>query len=423
VARVSQPERVLTDAAPADAGRRWLLAARTPLLVLLVLGLVSSISLTQVTLALLAVWLGLARRAGIVARLRLPLAVPLVLFVAWTVVAALASDDPRDSLATCKNLLNLVGLWIVASTLEDARAARRFLAGLALALGVVAVLAIVQVGACPAEPPAASYGRVIVNFFRHCQRAHGFFSIYMTLAGVLVMLLTATLPRLLRLEGVRVVAPVWLVGVVALALTYVRGAWIGLAAGALVVLVSLRRRSVTVLVLIVVVLAALAALPRVGERLRTIGSLRDDTTRDRLAMLKTGLSLVRAHPLLGIGPGQVKRVYPTAAGPEALRRSTSHLHDTPLQIAVERGLPGLAAWLAIFAVFLIHTVRLIRRLPAESADRTLVVGVQAALVAFLVAGLFEYNFGDTEVLLVMVSLMALPFVVADRPTRPAEDPA
>src|SRR6185436_2741953 len=139
VARVSQPERVLTDAAPADAGRRWLLAARTPLLVLLVLGLVSSISLTQVTLALLAVWLGLARRAGIVARLRLPLAVPLVLFVAWTVVAALASDDPRDSLATCKNLLNLVGLWIVASTLEDARAARRFLAGLALALGVVAV--------------------------------------------------------------------------------------------------------------------------------------------------------------------------------------------------------------------------------------------------------------------------------------------
>ena len=420
MARVSQPERVLIGAAPAAAGRRWLIAAGTPLLVLLGLGLVTSISLSQITLTLLAVWLLLARRAGIVPRLRLPLALPLALFVGWTVIAALASDQPRDRLLACKGLLNLVGVWIVASTLEDARAARRFLAGLALALGVVAALAIVQVGACPPAPPAASYGRVVVNFFRNCQRAHGFFSIYMTLAGVLVMLLTATLPRLLRLEGTRAVAPVWLVSVMALALTYVRGAWIGLAAGGLLVLVSLRRRSVTVLMLLVVVIAALAALPRVSERLRTIGSLRDDTTRDRLAMLTTGLSLVRAHPLTGIGPGQVKRVYPTAAGPEALRRSTSHLHDTPLQIAVERGIPGLAAWLAIFVVFLVHTVRLIRRLPAESVDRTLVVGIQAAIVAFLVAGLFEYNFGDTEVLLVMAALMALPFVVADAPARLAE---
>src|SRR5207237_2943962 len=35
----------------------------------------------------------------------------------------------------------------------------------------------------------------------------------------------------------------------------------------------------------------------------------------------------------------------------------------------------------------------------------------AAIAAFLVAGLFEYNFGDTEVLLVAVALMALPFGV------------
>ena len=64
----------------------------------------------------------------------------------------------------------------------------------------------------------------------------------------------------------------------------------------------------------------------------------------------------------------------------------------------------------------------LRRLPVESVDRTLVVGVQAAIVAFLIAGLFEYNFGDTEVVLVTVSLMALPFVVSDRPVPVAGDP-
>ena len=41
------------------------------------------------------------------------------------------------------------------------------------------------------------------------------------------------------------------------------------------------------------------------------------------------------------------------------------------------------------------------------------VGVQAAIVSFLVGGLFEYNFGDTEVVLVAVALMALPFAVAE----------
>jgi len=48
---------------------------------------------------------------------------------------------------------------------------------------------------------------------------------------------------------------------------------------------------------------------------------------------------------------------------------------------------------------------------AATADRALVVGALAAVAAFLVSGLFEYNFGDTEVLLVTLAVMALPFVV------------
>jgi len=45
----------------------------------------------------------------------------------------------------------------------------------------------------------------------------------------------------------------------------------------------------------------------------------------------------------------------------------------------------------------------------------------AAIAAFLVAGLFEYNFGDTEVLLVAVALMALPFtVLVGESTEPHE---
>jgi len=144
----------------------------------------------------------------------------------------------------------------------------------------------------------------------------------------------------------------------------------------------------------------------------SVGDLTNDTARDRLAMLETGLRLAIAHPLTGIGPGQVKNVYPTEASPEALRRSTSHLHDTPLQIVVERGVPGLGAWIAIWVGFFGAAWRVLRRIPpANEEARALVLGSMAAIAAFLVAGLFEYNFGDTEVLLMALAVMALPFVV------------
>jgi len=166
------------------------------------------------------------------------------------------------------------------------------------------------------------------------------------------------------------------------------------------------------IVLIVAVAIAMLAIPSVRERAATMAHAGDPTAGERLAMLHAGLRLVREHPVAGIGPGQVKRAYPIYAPPEALRRHTSHLHNTPLQIAVERGLVGLALWLWIFVAFFVRTGRILRRVPATAtADRALVVGALAAVATFLVSGLFEYNFGDTEVLLVTLAVMALPFVV------------
>ena len=197
-------------------------------------------------------------------------------------------------------------------------------------------------------------------------------------------------------------------GALALGLTYVRGAWLGFALGALAAALALPRRRLVLAALVLVAAGVLTLAPHVLERARTIGDLADDTSRDRLAMLETGLALARAHPLTGVGPGQVKHLYPAWAGPQALRRSTSHLHDTPLQIVVERGLLVRAA------------ARILRTLgPGDGEARALVFGSITALATFLVGGLFEYNFGDTEVLLVAVSVMALPFVVErDLPQYP-----
>jgi O-antigen ligase len=129
-------------------------------------------------------------------------------------------------------------------------------------------------------------------------------------------------------------------------------------------------------------------------------------------MWHSAIAMWREHPWLGVGPGGVKREYHRFAQPEALKQRAGHVHNTPLQILVERGMIGLAAWLWIWAAFYGAALRLLRRLPvAAGRERALVAGSLAAITGFLVAGLSEYNFGDSEVVMIAWTIMALPFVV------------
>jgi len=386
------------------------------LLAALVIGMAVSISLAQIALTALFVWVLLARRGGVVGPLRWPLLPPIVAFAVWSAVAALVSEWPRESVLALKSLLTLGMIFVVANALPNAAAVRRFATWLVLALAGAAVIGLVQVASC-SGPAAADPGIPLIGkLFRKCTRARAFYSIYMTLAGVLAMMLVGALPRLVRLGAdARWLGPAWIVSAAALALTYVRGAWVGFAIGAVTAAAGLGRRGIVAVVAMLVFVGVLvAALPGVRARVETIPDPTNATSRDRLVMLGVGLQLAGDHPLAGIGPGGVKRVYPGVVPPEGLRRSTSHLHNTPLQIAAERGLVGLAAWLWLFVAFFRRAGVILVRLPAGAAgDRALVLGSLAAIVTFLVAGLFEYSFGDTEVLMVALAMMALPFALAE----------
>ena len=88
-----------------------------------------------------------------------------------------------------------------------------------------------------------------------------------------------------------------------------------------------------------------------------------------------------------------------------------HLHNVPLQIAAERGLPALALW-GWFIVAV--AVDLARRL-GKPGSRALAAGGLAAIAAMLAAGLFEYNFGDSEFLMLFLVLVTLPASAAADP--------
>jgi O-antigen ligase len=388
------------------------LSVRGVLLTAFIAGLGLSITLAETALALLTLhWLWRLRDPAVRATARWPLWPPVVAFSLITLLSALLSGHALTGLEASKGLLLVAALYVMADALREPAAADRFLFGLALAATVAAAVGLLQVSLCPGPGSPAASPRWL---YHRCDRAHGFFSIYMTLAGVLSLVLLATLPRLLvGGSHLRRLAAPWLLMLWSLIVTYTRGAWIGFAAGVLTVAATMRRgRWQLVAGLLLLVGAGLLAPHGLRHRFLSMADPEEAGVRERVYMWKSGFAMWRERPLLGVGPGGVKREYSRYALPEAFKKRTGHVHNTPLQILVERGLLGLAAWLWIWVAFYTHAIRLLRRLPHEARpERALVAGSLAAIVGFLVGGLSEYNFGDSEVVMVAWAMMALPWAV------------
>jgi O-antigen ligase len=280
---------------------------------------------------------------------------------------------------------------------------------------------IITVGAASAVFGVVQYG--ILEYDNLGQRPRGTMGHYMTYSGLLVLVIALAGGRLLFNTRDRVwpalVMPALLV---ALALTQTRGAWVGASAalGLLFVIRDLR---------LMAVLPVLAALffafspPQLTDRLYSTFDLQDPTNRDRVAMARAGFRMVRDHPLTGVGPDVVKEVYPEYRDASAVQDSQPHLHNVPLHIAAERGLLALVAWLGFLALL---GRDLVRRLKGADTAALSAAGL-AAVAAMLTAGMFEYNFGDSEFLMLFLVLITLPFAAAQAETsldrNPSDSPA
>jgi putative inorganic carbon (HCO3(-)) transporter len=147
---------------------------------------------------------------------------------------------------------------------------------------------------------------------------------------------------------------------------------------------------------------------KVNARFASIFDLNNPTNRDRLAMLREGRHMIAAHPLVGVGPNMVERLYAEYRDPDAVEKVNPHLHNVPVQIAAERGLPALAIWLWFVALLTVDLAKLYR----EDSDRSLAAAGLSAVVAMLAAGMFEHTFGNSEFLMLFLIVVTTPFAAA-----------
>lgn len=346
---------------------------------------------------------------------RHPLTPPLLAYAALSILSAVFSGDPGGSLWLARDIFRIATFYVVLRYTRDAGHALRLWTGFLVVLTVMAAYGLVQAYFCVGRVGIVP-GSWLAHVCPHPSRVSGPFSIYMTFGGVLLLGALFIVAYLANVSWRRVwwwMVPAGTITIAALAFTYSRNAWLGLAAGTLGLVLTARRASRVVLVLAAAVLIAALSSGAVLERVRSMANPQDATVRDRVAMWRSGLAMIADHPLLGLGPGQVRVWYPYYRRPEAVRPSTGHLHNSPIQIAAERGLLALGVWTWLWVLFFREGARVLRRLrPAHACERALVSASLWGVGGFLVAGLFEHNFGDGEVVMLVYALMTIPSIVA-----------
>ena len=200
----------------------------------------------------------------------------------------------------------------------------------------------------------------------------------------------------------------------ALVLTQTRNSWLGTLAG-LVLLLWVYRKKWLVPGMILAVVLFVASPEALKQRLYSGFDPSDTTTQVRLELLKTGRNIIADHPWTGLGPRMVPRLYQDYnESDEFPGWIYQHLHNNFVQIAAEMGLITLTLWMALWIRLLWDFVSFARRPASDGFSTFSAIGSVAVLAAFLTAGLLEYNFGDSEILILLLFFITVPYVIDDR---------
>ena len=325
---------------------------------------------------------------------QLPLVWPLCAFLAASLLSAITAESRLRALAELKSeWLPLVFFLLCATGLSRTRASR-------------AVRILIGAGAI-----AAAYGLVQTITNGTSFRVQGTMGHYMTFAGLLSLIALMAVAQLLLDRPAR---DAWLISasvliLAALLMTQTRSAWLGFVVGS-IALVWVWRRLYLLGLPLLLLLLTLFSPPAVKQRILSNFNLEDVTLRERLYMWKGGWNIFLDHPLTGAGPDNLAEIYPDYKDPRDTRPGFTHLHSNFVQLAAERGALGLIAWLWIWVAYFRSVAGMIRQgIPRDGPARALLWGSAAAVLCFLVAGVFECNYRDSEVSNLAYFIMALPF--------------
>ncbi len=322
---------------------------------------------------------------------------PLLVYAALSLVSSFLSVNPEMSLKDSKELLLFLIILIVYTGFLEEKGLKK--ANLALlASGYLSSL------------------YYLFNYFSKArwpfERTTGFIGQLMTQAGLLLLFSCIALSMFLFYrERIRYLWGLgFLLSLAALVLTQTRSAWLGLVIAASLILFLYKPKALIIVPFAVGLLYLASPLP-LKKRALSIFSSEYPSNKHRIEWVAAGIKIIKDFPLFGTGPDTVDMVFQNPKyGLSEEAKKNVHLHNNILQIAAERGIPTLLAWLTFMVWVFISLLKLLKN--KDPTLRPFTVAALGALFALFTAGLFEYNFADSEITALFLYLITIPFSLA-----------
>lgn len=202
--------------------------------------------------------------------------------------------------------------------------------------------------------------------------------------------------------------------IISILLNLKRGAWLSLVLSMIILSILLSRKGL--LIIITALIALILIVP--VTRQRVLKTFSEFSTLPRFKIWRSGIVAIKKHPF-GVGFGNSAQTIREYVPPDQYQNlpDKDHYHSNFIQIAVEGSLLALAAFLWLFFTFMKSTIRCwrVRSRDDPLAGAILAGGISAA-TGFFLNGVVEYNFGDSEVVMILYIIMGLTLVSCRRIT-------
>jgi putative inorganic carbon (hco3(-)) transporter len=357
-----------------------------------------------------------------------PIKLPLGIFILLTFVAWFASADPLGhGYPQIRKFWDFLVLLLIFSTLRSVALIRSLFLAWAGLSAIGALRGFVQFATKVQQAHQAG-----VDFYTYyvSDRITGFMSHWNTYSAqqmIALVMLAALLFFSARMRQRWVWVLCAALMAMALYLGETRAVWLGSALAGLYLLWCWRRWMM-LLVPLAALLAYVASPHALRERFTSfLHPSNLDSNGFRVIARNAGIQMIERHPLLGIGPEGPKYHFEEyvpkdvwATRPDGFYQ---HLHNLYLQYGAERGIPALLVFLWLIGKMLLDFWRGLRSLPPGPSDtRSLLHGAIAVILAILAEGFAEVNLGDSEVLIMFLTVIACAYLALDIKPSPEKIP-
>jgi O-antigen ligase len=197
-----------------------------------------------------------------------------------------------------------------------------------------------------------------------------------------------------------------------LILSDTRGVWVA-AFFAGIYLLWFYRRLFALLAPVVLVIGLFLSPAVIRERVDSIlhPHGQTDSNMHRVICWRTGFEMIKAHPLLGLGPDVQKLKFYEYVPPDIPWPLPvgfyEHLHNVYIQYAADRGIPTMLMMVWFLLKIIADSWRKLKALPpGRSTSRFLLHGVVACTIGSMISGIFEYNLNTSVVLTLFLAIAA-----------------